>query len=63
MEWIGRPPYGTLCQIQTKDGTYKAKLIRTNKYSGKKDVWRREDEVPRKQRYIKPRDVIVWEQL
>ena len=63
VEWIGQPPYGTVCDITTKDGTYRATLIRTNKYSGKQDVWRREDDVPRKKRYIKPRDVLVWEEL
>lgn len=63
MEWIGRPPYGKLCQIKTKDGgEYRAKLIKLNKYCGKQELWRREDEVPKKERYIKPKDVIGWEE-
>ena len=63
MEWIGRPPYGRLCLIRTADGgEYKAKLIKLNKYCGKQELWRREDAVPKKERYIKVKDVVMWEE-
>lgn len=55
--------YQTVYTIKTKDGhEYKAKLIHLNpRYCRKAkclDVWRREDDVPKKERYIKSDDVI-----
>lgn len=32
-------------------------LLRLNKYCGKKEVWKRLDDVPKKQKYIDPKDV------
>lgn len=59
-----KPPYQTICLIRTKDGkTYRAELIRLNKYAGNLERWRREDDVPRKQRYIQPKDVESWEAI
>ena len=53
------PNYQTPYWITLKDGTEcLAMLIRLNKYCGKKDVWKRLDDVPRKQRYISPKEVI-----
>jgi len=61
MEWIGRPPYGRLCLIRTADGgEYRAKFIKLNKYCGKQELWRREDAVPKKERYIKTTAVVMW---
>ena len=51
--------YHTLYTIKTKDGhEYRARLIKLNKYCGKQELWRREDDVPKKERYIKVSDVI-----
>lgn len=59
-----RAPYQRECIITLRDGTeYKAKLIKLNKYAGKQELWRREDDVPKKQRYIKPREVTEWREL
>lgn len=64
MEWIGNPPYQKLCLIHTADGNeYKARLIKLNKYAGKKILWRREDDVPKKQRYLKPSEVVGWDMI
>lgn len=64
MEWIGHPPYQSLCLIKTKDGAeYKARLIKLNKYAGKQELWRREDDVPKKQKYIKAKDVVLWQEI
>lgn len=46
--------------IRLKDGTVcPAMLLKLNKYCGKMEVWKRLDDVPRKQRYIKPEDAEV----
>lgn len=63
MEWLGHPPFGKLCLIWTVDGgVYKAKMIKLNRYAGKRELWRREDDVPKKERYINVKDVIMWEE-
>ena len=63
MEWLGHPPFGKLCLIKTVDGgEYKAKMIKLNGYAGKRELWRREDDVPRKERYINVNDVTMWEE-
>ena len=44
--------------IRLKNGAkVTAMLLRLNKYCGKKEVWKRLDDVPKKQRYIDPKDV------
>ena len=44
--------------IRLKSGVkVTAILLRLNKYCGKKEVWKRLDDVPKKQRYIDPKDV------
>ena len=49
--------FNTVYLIRTADGhEYKAKLIKTNKYSGKLIRWRREDDVPH--RYLRPDEVV-----
>lgn len=59
-----RKPYQRLCLIRTTDGAeYKAKLIKLNKYAGKQELWRREDDVPKREKYIKPRDVVMWQEI
>lgn len=59
-----RKPYQTLCLIRTTDGSeYKAKLIKLNRYAGKQELWRREDDVPKREKYIKPRDVVMWQEI
>lgn len=68
MEWIGRPPYNRECVIRTEDGAeYRAKLIRLNpRYHTRVkdlDVWRREGDIPKKERYIQPGKVIGWTEL
>lgn len=64
MEWIGDPPFQKLCIIHTVDGgEYKARLIKLNKYAGKKILWRREDDVPKKQRFIQRDEVVGWEEV
>ena len=51
--------FNTLYEIRTRDGqTYKAKLIKLNKYAGNLERWRREDAVPKKQRYLRPDEVV-----
>ena len=53
--------YQVLCVIKTKDGhEYKAKLIKLNKYCGKLERWRVGGDVPRKQRYIDPDEVVSY---
>ena len=68
MEWIGKPKYHKPCRIWTVSGDeYEATLIHLNpRYhtkAGELDVWRREDSVPKKQRYIQLKDVTVWEEI
>lgn len=56
--------FNTLYEIRTRDGqTYKAKLIKLNKYAGKQTLWRREGEVPHKQRYLKPGDIVSAQEI
>lgn len=44
--------------IRLKSGVIvTAILLRLNKYCGKREVWKRLDDVPKKQRYIDPKDV------
>jgi len=58
-----RPPFNKVCRIRTKDGgEYEATYIRMNKYAGKLERWRREGDVPRKERYIKPAEVVGWKE-
>lgn len=58
-----RPPFNKVCRIRTKDGEeYEATYIRLNQYAGKLERWRREDDVPRKQRYIRPAEVVGWKE-
>ena len=62
-----RPPFGKVCRIWTKDGgEYEAKLIHLNPRYHRKaedlDVWRREGDIPRKQRYIRPAEVVGWKE-
>ena len=50
--------YQKVKMVRLKDGTIvPAMLLKLNKYCGKAEVWKRLDDVPRKQRYIKPEDV------
>ena len=63
-----RKVYQKLCIIRTKGGhEYKAKLIHLNpRYCRKADnldVWRREGDLPKKERYIKPKDVKEWKAI
>ena len=47
-------------QIQLKDGTEcMAMLLQLNEHKGKIQVWRRLDDVPRKQRYIDLDQVVM----
>lgn len=58
-----RPPFNRICRIRTKDGgEYEAKYIKLNRYAGKLERWRREGDVPRKERYIRPAEVVGWEE-
>lgn len=51
--------FNTVYLIKTADGhEYKARLIKLNKYCGKQELWRREDDVPHKQRYLRPDEVV-----
>jgi hypothetical protein len=55
-------------KVDTFDGrTYEAKMIHLNPQYHRKaeslDVWRREGDVPRKQRYVQPKDVESWEAI
>lgn len=51
--------FNTVYLIKTKDGQeYEAKLIKLNKYCGKLIRWRREGDVPHKQRYLRPDEVV-----
>ena len=46
--------------IRLKDGsTVPAMLLKLNQYCGKREVWKRLDDVPRKQRYVRLRDAEV----
>ena len=54
------PKYQTPYEIWLKDGTKcTAMLIKLNKYCGNREVWKRLDDVPKKQRYISTKDVIA----
>lgn len=56
--------FNTLYLIKTRDGhEYEAKLIKTNKFSGKLIRWRREGDVPRKQRYLRPEEVVECQEI
>ena len=45
-------------QIRLRDGTEViAMFLKLNKYCGKKEVWKRLDDVPKKQKYIDPGEV------
>lgn len=51
--------FNTVYMIRTADGhEYKARLIKLNKYCGKLIRWRREGDVPHKQRYLRPDEVV-----
>lgn len=46
--------------IRLKDGTeVMAMLLKLNKHCGKKVIWKRLDNVPRKKRYIEPNKVVA----
>lgn len=50
--------YQTPYKIRLRDGTEcEAVLLKLNKYCGKREIWKRLDDVPRKQRYIDPEEV------
>ena len=50
--------YQKVKMVRLKDGTIvPAMLLKLNKYCGKAEAWKRLDDVPRKQRYIKSEDV------
>ena len=58
--------YQTPYMVRLKDGTEcMAMLLKLNSHCGKKEVWKRLDNVPRKKRYVDKEDVIaiaVWKE-
>lgn len=68
MEGNNRPPYQRPCRITTADGgEYEAKLIHLNPryhtHAMDPDLWRREGDIPRRDRYISPDKVTKWEEI
>lgn len=63
MNWRANSPathlsYQTPYMVRLKDGTEcEAMRLKLNKHCGKREVWKRLDDVPRKQRYVEPEDV------
>ena len=54
-----RIKYQTEYMIVLQDGTEcPAMLIKLNKYCGNKEVWKRLDDVPRKERYVERNRVV-----